>query len=75
MSHEHTVYEAEGVGLLVGLHLLHGLHCQLTHMTILGSDSQAVIRVRGNQRAHLGQYILDTIHLAAECLHVKQDGP
>ena len=30
-AQEHTVYEAEGVGLLLGLHLLHGLTRQLSH--------------------------------------------
>ena len=71
---EHTVYEAEGVGILMGIHLLHGLSRQLTHPTILGSDSQAAIRALGNQSSHSGQYILDAIHKAAECLHAKQDG-
>ena len=51
-SLEHTVYEAEGVGILMGVHLLHGLSRQLTHSTVLGSDSQAAIRALGNQRAH-----------------------
>ena len=46
---EHTVHEAEGVGLLMGLHLLKGLSRQLTLPTILGSDSQAAIRALGNQ--------------------------
>ena len=71
---KHTVYEAEGVGLLMGLHLLNGLSHQLTFPTILGSDSQVAIRALGNQRAHSGQYLLNAIHLAAECLHSKQDG-
>ena len=70
---EHTVYKAEGIGLILGLHLLHGLTCQLTHPTILGTDSQAVIRALGNQRPHSGHYLLDAIHLAAERLHAKQD--
>ena len=73
-SLEHTVYEAEGVGLLMGVHLLHGLSRQLTHPTVLGSDSQAAIRALGNQSAHSGQYILDAIHQAVERLHAKQDG-
>ena len=68
---EYTIYEAKGVGLLMGLHLLNGLSCQLTFPTILRSDSQAAIRALGNQRAHLGQYLLNTIHLAAEHLHSK----
>ena len=66
---EHTIYEAEGVGLLMGLHPLNGLSRQLTFTTILGSDSQAAIRALGNQRAHSGQYLLNAIHLAAERLH------
>ena len=43
-AQEHTVYEAEGVGLILGLHLLHGLTWQLAHSTVLGTDSQAVIK-------------------------------
>jgi ribonuclease HI len=70
---EHTVYEAEGVGLLMGLHLLNGLNRQLTHTTVLGTDNQAVIKALGNQKSHAGQYILDAIHKSAEQLNVKQD--
>ena len=73
-SCEHTVYEAEGVGLVMGLHLLNGLSRQLTQPTILGTDSQAVIKALGNQRSQPGHYILDAIHLSAERLHAKQDG-
>ena len=47
---------------------------QLTHPTILGTDSQAVIRALSNQQSHSGHYILDVIHLATERLHAKQDG-
>jgi ribonuclease HI len=70
---EHTVYEAEGVGLVMGLHLLKGLSRQLTQPTVLGTDSQAVIQALGNQNSHAGQYILDAIHKSAEQLHAKQD--
>jgi ribonuclease HI len=70
---EHTVYEAEGVGLVMGLHLLNGLNRQLTQTTVMGTDSQAVIRALGNQKLHAGQYILDAIHNAAEQLQAKQD--
>ena len=48
-AQEHTVYEAEGVGLILGFHLLHSLMCQLTHPTISGTDSQVVIRSLSNQ--------------------------
>ena len=71
---EHTVYEAEGVGLVMGLHLLSSLNSRFTHPTILGSDSQVVIRALDNQQVHPSQYIIDSIHQWAENLHRKQDG-
>jgi ribonuclease HI len=58
----------------MGLHLLKGLNMKLTHPTILGSDSQAVIRALDNQWSHPSQYILDSIIQSAEDLHKKQDG-
>ena len=70
---EHTVYEAEGVGLVMGLHLLKGLSRQLTEPTVIGTDSQAALLALGNQKLHSGQYILDAIHASAEQLHEKQD--
>ena len=72
-SLEHTVYEAEGVGLLMGLHLLNGPSCELTQTTVLGTDNQVVIKALGNQKLHTGQYILDAIHNSAERLNAKQD--
>lgn len=73
-AQEHTVYEAKGVSLLMGLHLLNGLSRRLTHPTVMGTDSQAVIKALKNQSSHPGQYLLDAIHRAAEGLHTKQDG-
>ena len=72
---EHTVYEAKGVGLAIGLHLLNNLNRRLIHSTILGTNSQAVIRALDNQHSHLGQYILDNILQSAKALHRKQDSP
>ena len=72
-AQEHTVYEAEGVGLLMGLHLLNGLSRQLTHPTVMGTDSQAAIKALKNQSSHLGQYLLNAIHSTTEGLHAKQD--
>jgi ribonuclease HI len=72
-SREHTVYEAEGIGLVMGLHLLNGLSRQLTQTTVLGIDNQVIIKALGNQKSHAGQYILDAIHKSAEQLHAKQD--
>ena len=71
---KHTVYDTEGVGLVTGLHLLKNLNIKLIHPTLLGADSQAVLRAINNQRSHPEQYILNSIHNAAEYLHKKQEG-
>ena len=71
---EHTVYEAEGIGAAMGLHLLKNLNNRLTSSILLGSDSQALLKALSNQKSHAGHYILDEIHTAAERLHAKQDG-
>ena len=71
---EHTVYKAEGVGLVMGLHLPKNLNIKLTHPMLLGADNQAVLRALNNQQSHPGQCILNSIHNAAESLHKKQDG-
>lgn len=70
----HTVYEAEGVGVFMGLHLLTSLGSKISGMAILGTDSQALVRATKNQHPHAGHYILDEIHSAAEKLHTTQDG-
>jgi len=46
---QHTVYEAEGVGISMGLHVLIGLNRKLNNVVIMGSDSQALIKVTENQ--------------------------
>jgi ribonuclease HI len=71
---EHTVYDAEGVGIVMALHLLKTRNKQLICPTSICSDSQALLRALGNQRSHVGHYILDKVHDLAEDLHVKQDG-
>jgi ribonuclease HI len=70
---QHTVYEAEGVGVSMGLHMLIGLNRRLNDAVIIGSDSQALIKATENQCPHVGHHILDEIHNAAEKLHAKQD--
>ncbi|KAF5378885.1 hypothetical protein D9615_006982 [Tricholomella constricta] len=70
---KHTVYEAEIVGLTLGLHLLTSTSRNLRSITAIGSDSQAAIKALGNQRPHPAHYLLDYVHTAAEKLHVKQD--
>jgi ribonuclease HI len=71
---EHTVYEAEGIGIAMALHMLKARNRQLTKPTSICSDSQALLKALRNQRPHAGHYILDKIHNAAEGLHAKQDG-
>ena len=71
---EYTVYKPEGVSLVMGLHLLSRINSRFTHSTILGSDSQVVIRALDNQCLHPSQYILNIIHQLAKNLHRKQDG-
>ena len=70
---EHTVYESELIGLLLALHLLLGLTCQLLHSVIIGLDNQAAIRLLTNQEVEPAHYLLDTIHDMAERLHQCQD--
>jgi ribonuclease HI len=70
---QHTVYEAEIVGLTLSLHLLTNLKRQLRNRTILGTDSQAAIKALDNQRPHAAHYLLDHVHSMAEKLHAKQD--
>ena len=71
----HTVYEAEGVGVSMGLHLLTSLGNKVGDMVIMGTDSQALIKATKNQCPHTEHYILDDIHDAAERLHATQDAP
>jgi len=71
---EHTVYEAEGVGITMALHLLKSRNRQITRPISICSDSQALLKALDNQRPHAGHYILDKIHDLAEELHAKQDG-
>lgn len=70
---KHTVYEAEAVGIIMGLHMLTNLNRQFKDPVVIGSDSQAVLRALTNQRTHPSQYLLDYIHDAAERLQAKQD--
>ena len=71
---KHTVYEAESVGLLMGLHMLKNMGAQMYGTVLLGSDSQALSKALRNQSTHPGQYLIDEIHTYAERLQAKQDG-
>ena len=70
---KHTVYEAEILGLTLSFHLLHNLKRQLLNPSVLGTDSQALLKALDNQRSHAGHYLLDHVHKAAEALQLQQD--
>ncbi|KZV85245.1 ribonuclease H-like protein, partial [Exidia glandulosa HHB12029] len=57
---EHTTYEAEAVGVILGLHLL----AKATHLdgTAVAIDNTGVIKACMRTRARPGQYLLDEIH-------------
>ena len=69
----HTVYEFKLIRLLLTLHLLLGLTCQLLHTVIIGLDNQAMICSLSNQTPKPAHYILNAIHTTAEKLHQRQD--
>jgi ribonuclease HI len=73
-ENEHTVYEAEGVGIVMALYLLKVGYKHIDHSTSICSDSQALLKALGNLRSHTGHYILDKVHDFSEDLHAKQDG-
>lgn len=68
---EHTVYEVELVGVILGLHLLNG-RTRSCQKGFLGLDNQAVIRCLVNHQAKAGHYLLDIIHSLAEDFLVRE---
>ena len=64
----------ELIGIILAFHLLTLLACQLTTSSVvIGLDNQARIKSPNNQKAKPAHYLLDQIHMAAECLHARQD--
>ena len=72
-SSEHTIYEAELVGILLAFNLLTSIASQLTRMTLIRLDSQARIHTLNNQKSEPSHYLLNHVLTAAESLHIKQD--
>ncbi|KNZ77825.1 hypothetical protein J132_03334 [Termitomyces sp. J132] len=70
---EHTIYEAEIMGILLALHLLMLLCNQLSALAMISSDSQATIKALVNQCPHPFHYLLNLTHTVVENLHRKQD--
>jgi ribonuclease HI len=71
-AEEHTVYEAELIGLLLALYMLSKLTRKLKSYVVIGSDSQAAIRALSNQKPHPAHHIIDQIHEATEKLQESQ---
>ncbi|KNZ75276.1 hypothetical protein J132_03696 [Termitomyces sp. J132] len=69
----HIVYEAEVIGILLGLQLPTDLANRLPAQVAIGSDSQAMIRALFNQCPCPTHYLLDWVHASTEKLHTKQD--
>ena len=70
---EHTVFEAELVGILLALSLLYNLSCQLIMKPLIGLDNQATLHTLNNEKTKPSHYLLDHIHKAVEKLNKKQD--
>jgi ribonuclease HI len=69
---EHTVYEAEAIGLLLCLYLLTTLTRRL-HNVFIGLDNQPVIKALNNQHSKASHHILDKIHNLAAHLQAQED--
>ena len=70
---KHTVYETEIIGILLALHLLTSLSCNLLNTSLIGLDNQASIKATNDQKKKPAQYLLDQVHNAAENLNRRQD--
>jgi ribonuclease HI len=60
MPSEHTVFEAELVGIVLALHII--MKQEEVGTVVIGVDNQAVIRVMQNLTSGSGQYIIDEVH-------------
>jgi hypothetical protein len=58
----HTVYEGEGIGMLMGMELLREERDDINGMVPLGVDSQAAIAATGSIRPSPSHYIWDAFH-------------
>ena len=59
---DHTVYEAEEVGIVMALHLPKEMNRQLKDLASVCSNSQLLLKALYNQHPHAGHYILDKTH-------------
>lgn len=66
---DHTVYEAEAVGVILALHLLQERNTR-TKKAVIAIDNQAVIKSLTNQKSKPGHYLVDKIHDLVEDFQV-----
>jgi len=70
---EHTVYEAECIGIVLALHMLiNDTRSRFPNKVLIGSDNQAAILGLRNQRPHPGHWILDLVLALAHKLKNKR---
>jgi hypothetical protein len=62
LEKHHTVYEGEGIGMLLGMELLREERDEIDGMVPLGVDSQAAITATGKIKPSPSHYIWDTFH-------------
>ena len=70
-ENEHTIFEAELVGVILALHLLRCRKAR-TADAYIGLDNQAVIHALGDQKPKLGHYLLDKIHDLAKDFQIVE---
>jgi ribonuclease HI len=61
-ARHHTVYEGEGIGMILGLELIREEREELEGMVPLGVDNQAAIVVTGSIKPAPSHYIWDAFH-------------
>jgi hypothetical protein len=71
---KHTVYEAEGLGTIMALHLPKSMNRQLKNLASVFSNGQLLLKALNDQCSHTGHYILDKTYDATEAFHAKQGG-
>ena len=70
-AEEHTIYEAELVGIILNLAMLTKLTSQFANTVLIGLDNQATIQALSNQTTKAAHHLLGLIHNAVEKLQEK----
>lgn len=73
-AREHTVYEGEGVGILLAITLMRRIRMGRGVTLNIGVDNQAAIQATQSSTSNSGHYIWDEIHKAAERICRERPG-